>query len=324
MPDLTRKSPAQEERELGPFYQPNFQYSFLAPRYWRTWLGLGLLRVLSWLPRGFSSRVGKWVGNLMYATNKKRKRIARINIDLCFPEKSEAERRQIVKRHFQVYAQCLLDLGVVWWANKKYLDRYIRFTGIEHYQKALEQGRNIILLNAHFSASDIGAAMVTRHFRQIGLIKPVKNKLLDWVTSKGRQRFFGRLFLRERGMRPVVNAIKSGYGFYYLPDEDHGPEKSIFVKFFGQQAAFIPGAAKLIKMCDAVAIPCYTRRLPGGKGYELVLREPLEDFPSGDYHRDTQRISKELEKSIRIAPEQYIWTFKLFKTQPDGKTSPYK
>lgn len=324
MPDIVKKSRAQGEPEAGPFYQPDFQLLFLTPQYWITWIGLALLRILTWLPRGFSSWIGSRLGDFMCQFNKKRNHIARINIDLCFPEKTETERQQILKQHFQIYAQSLLDFGIVWWASKNYLDRNIKITGMEHYQNALDSGRNIILLTGHFAASEIGASMITRHFSQIGLINPVKNKVLNWLISKGRQRFFGRLLLRDRGMRQVVNAIKSGYGFYYLPDEDHGPDKSVFVTFFGQQAAFIPGAAKLVKMCDAVAIPCQTIRLPGNKGYELILRAPLEDFPTGDYHQDTQRISEELEKSIRLAPEQYTWTFKLFKTQPSGQTSPYK
>jgi lauroyl/myristoyl acyltransferase len=64
--------------------------------------------------------------------------------------------------------------------------------------------------------------------------------------------------------------------------------------------------------------------LPHGRGYEMVFYPPLLDVPSGDAVTDALRMNAVLERAIRDMPEQYMWTYKRFKTRPDGARSPYE
>ncbi len=80
---------------------------------------------------------------------------------------------------------------------------------------------------------------------------------------------------------------------------------------------------RLAALGDAAVIPYFTRLLPGGAGYELVLKPALAGFPSGDRIKDAARMNEVLEEGIREMPEQYMWTFRLFKTRPDNAPSPY-
>jgi len=304
-------------------YDPNFEYRFLLPRYWLTWVGLGLLRLSVYLPRVLFSALGFLLGDLFYLTSKKRRSIVKTNIRLAFPEWNQARQDHLVRAHFRVLMQTVLDVPVLWWASPKYLDQFIRITGLENYKKYHDQGRHIILLTGHFVALEFGGVMTSRNFPQIGLIKPARNKLINWFIHRGRSRFGARLFLRSTGLRSLVRSIKSGYGFYYLPDEDHGPDKSVFVPFLGSEAATITGAAKLVKLCDAVALPAYIKRLAGG-GYELIFQPPLEDFPTGNEYNDAKTISEQLEKHVRDVPDQYMWTFRRYRSRPDNKPRPYE
>ena len=295
----------------------------LAPKYWPTWLGLGVLRSLQWLPRRLVAGLGIVIGDMLYCCHRKRRRIVHTNIDICFPQDPRAQRRRLARHHYHVLVQSMLDYGLLWWGCKQRLQKLIRVRGQEHYQAAHEQGRAVIVLTGHFVALEMGAAILSMHYPQIGLVKPAKNALLNYYVTRGRTRFLGRLFLRKKGMLPVVRALQQGYGFYYLPDEDHGEKKSLFVPFFATQAATLGAPAKLANMCNAIVIPSYTRRLPKGQGYELVFRPPMDGFPSGDEYTDVCRMRRELEASIREDPAQYMWTFKLFKTQCDEQPSPY-
>ena len=141
--------------------------------------------------------------------------------------------------------------------------------------------------------------------------------------ARGRQRFHVLSFLRDDGIRNVVRAIKQKKIFYYLPDEDLGPEKSIFVPFFATQAATITAVSKLVHITRSSILPCFSRRLPSNRGYEVIVRPPMDGFPTKDLEADARRVNQELEKAIREVPEQYMWTLKLFKTQPDNQPSPY-
>lgn len=305
-------------------YAPGFSWSLLHPRWWGSWILLGVLRLLVYLPRGVASLVGAGLGDLFYLLNKKRRRVVKINLRLCFPERSESERQAIMRRHFRVYGQTFVDMGLVWWASERFLEKYIRFEGLEHYQRALDAGKQVILLTGHFVAIDIGGPVISRHHRQIGLIKPIVNPVMDWVLGRGRIRFGSRMLLREQGMRPVVQHIKQGYGFSYVPDEDFGPEKSVFVPFLGTVAPTLTSVSKLARMTNAAVLPCFVWRRSAREGYRVEISPALADFPGDSEIDDAGRVRQVLAQAVQQYPDQYMWTFKFFRSQPDGGPSPYK
>lgn len=322
MENHAQNSPDPVAKDLDG-YNPRFQWRFLAPRFWPTWLLLSFLMLGRIVPRTLWGLVGAGLGYLFYRVNRKRREIARINIELCFPEMDAGARERLVRQHFLVHGQCLLDLGLIWWARPSFLDRYIRMEGKEHYRAALAQGRPVILLTGHFSGLEVGGPLISRQFIQVGLIKPMKNPLVNWVATRGRKRFSGHLFLREQGLRPVVRALKSGYGFYYLPDEDFGPEKSVFVPFLGTVSATITALSRLARITNAAVLPACVVRVSSREGYRIIIGPALPDFPGSDEKEDAARMNAVLGEMIRRAPEQYMWTFKYFRTRPEGQASPY-
>jgi lauroyl/myristoyl acyltransferase len=197
--------------------------------------------------------------------------------------------------------------------------------GLEHCRAAQAAGRPIVVLTGHFAALEIGGVMLSRELPMAAFIKPAKNRVVDWFMTRGRRRFraAANVFLREQGLRPVVRALKAGSALYYLPDEDFGPERSVFLPFLGTEAATITALPRLAKLAGAAVIPCFTRRLSARAGYEIVLEPPLDNFPSGDDLADARRMNQVLERAVRAAPEQYMWTLKLFRTRPGGAPSPY-
>ena len=131
------------------------------------------------------------------------------------------------------------------------------------------------------------------------------------------------MILREMGLKPMVRAIKRKIVCYYIPDEDFGPELSVFVPFFGVPSATLPVLGRMAKMTNAKVIPVMTKFLDHGKGYEINFLKPLENFPSGDDLVDARRMNQALEELIQLAPEQYMWTLKFFQDTPNSEPSPY-
>ena len=292
-----------------------------APRYWTSWLWLLFLRFTALLPLAWSRALGAGLGLLMMVTNEKRRKIARINLELCFPKLSLREREHLLRRHFIVNGQSYFDLAYLAWASERRILRKTRVRGLEHYHAL--RGRNIILLVPHCVGVNFGGAVMARERAMFSMIKLQRNPVVNRLLNRGRMRFGCFLFSRTQGLRPVVRALKQGLVFMYSPDEDFGDRQSVFVPFFGVPTATLTTLGRLAQMTNALVVPCFTHLLPGGRGYEVILKPPLEDFPNGDRRRDATRMNAVIEEGLRPMPEQYLWTFKLFKTRPGNAPSPY-
>ena len=317
MPERDRKS---EKSAAG---QASFEWSFFHPRYWLLWLFLILLRVLVFLPLPVLHIMGRAIGRVFYRVNEKRRRIARINIDLCFPELSGEEKDSLVLRHFEAYGANIFDLAICWWAPSPRLDRLTTVHGLERYLALVEQGRSVVLVTGHILTVDLCGHYISRYQAGVSMMKPLKNRLLNWMMYRGRMRNGNLMVTREQGMRPMVRYLRQGYTGYFMPDEDFGSPASVFAPFFGIQSWTVTSLSMMARLGNADVLPIFMHSLPGGRGYELFIDPPLENFPSGDDLIDATNMNRALEKGIRKMPEMYAWTFKLFKTRPDGEQAPY-
>lgn len=267
--------------------------------------------------------MGRAIGRIFYRVNEKRRRIARINIDLCFPELSGEEKDSMVLRHFEAYGANIFDLAICWWAPSPRLDRLTTVHGLERYLALIKQGRSVVLVTGHILTVDLCGQYISRYQAGVSMMKPLKNRLLNWMMYRGRMRNGNLMVTREQGMRPMVRYLRQGYTGYFMPDEDFGSPASVFAPFFGIQSWTVTSLSMMARLGNADVLPIFMHSLPGGRGYELFIDPPLENFPSGDDLIDATNMNRALEKGIRKMPEMYAWTFKLFKTRPDGEQAPY-
>ncbi len=317
------KKSANKIADAGLEYRPVFELSFLAPKHWMTWLGVGFLWAMIFTPIGFRNFLAKFITFFSCKTNKKRYRIAKKNLLMCFPEKSEKELNAMVRKFFYYKSRIFLDYAFLWFSNKKHLNKLyvVRHDGELRGLKTLE--KNIILLTCHMLALDHGAQALSFDNHIVGLIKPMKNPIIDWLVARGRTRFNTHLYERTYGMMGIISSIKSGDQFFYLPDEDLGESHSEFLPFFGVQKATITALGRLAKICDAKVIPCVSIFNDQTGQYEVHFMPAMNQYPTGDKVADAMTMNQMLEKLILKAPEQYIWTFKYFKTRPDESSSVY-
>ena len=287
-----------------------------------TRLGFFFLRLFHWLPLGAQAALGNGIGWLAYWLTDRRKRVARRNLELCFPEKSQNEIRRLLRQNLQASVRAVLEHGLLIWAPASRLEKLIRIEGREHLEAC--RGQPVILLAPHFIGLDMGGVRLSTELKVASMYSRSRNPVVDHYLLESRTRFTeATLASRHEGIRPLVRIIQSGLPFYYLPDQDYGRRESIFVPFFGIAAATIPALARLAKVAGAKVVPAVTRQLPGGQGYALKFYPAWENFPSGDLEADTRRMNAFIEERVREMPEQYLWTHRRFKTRPEGEPSLY-
>ncbi|AXF59729.1 lipid A biosynthesis lauroyl acyltransferase [Leclercia sp. LSNIH6] len=304
---------------------PKFSIALLHPRYWLTWAGIGLLWLLVQLPYPLIYRLGCGLGRLAMRFMSRRARIARRNLELCFPEMSEHERDTMVVKNFESVGMGLMETGMAWfWSNKR-MARWTEVTGTGmdpvHNLQANKTG--VLLIGVHFLTLEIGARMFGMQAPGIGVYRPNDNPVIDWLQTWGRMRS-NKSMIDRKDLKGMIRALKSGEVIWYAPDHDYGPTASVFVPFFAvDEAATTTGTWTLARLSNAAIVPFVPRRKPDGKGYELMMLEPECSPPLDDATTTAAWMNRVVEKCILLAPEQYMWLHRRFKTRPEGVPSRY-
>jgi KDO2-lipid IV(A) lauroyltransferase len=296
---------------------------FLTPRYWPTWLGLGLLRLSLLLPYPALLRLGRGLGTLLYYLVPARRRVAQTNLELCFPQMDVDARNELARESFIAATTSLFEGALSWWGSDERLKRLYRIEGLEHLERARTDGKGVLLLGGHYTTLEISGRFLALHVEGLQPIyKPAKNPLFEAVMAGSRKRLFDDL-VPSSDLRRIVRNLKQGKVMWYAPDQDFGRKQSVFAPFFGVSTATLPTTARLARLSGAPVVPYYSERLPGNEGFLLRLLPPLENFPSGDDLADAARTNAILEAQIRRVPEQYLWLHKRFKTRPEGESRVY-
>ena len=283
-------------------------------------LAVALLWLLHLLPLPVLAIIGRGLGRLFYYIARRRRKIALVNLALCFPELGEHERKQLARSNFQAIGRSLLERSILWWGSQERISRLIKVVGEEKLYVLHKAARPIILLVPHFVGLDAAGVAIAMRYNSVSIYAAQKNEVFDRLLYKGRQRFGDQLLLsRQDGARATVKAMKSGRPFFYLPDLNFRRRDSIFVPFFGVQTATITGLSRLSRAAGAAVVPCIARMLPGGEGYRVEIGDAWTDFPTEDVVADTARMNAWIESAIRTIPEQYYWVHRRFKTRPPGE-----
>ena len=287
-----------------------------------TRVALGFIRLLQLLPLGALAAIGNGLGRLLYAFGHARRRVCLINLTRCLPELSASEREALARRHFQAFARAFLERAILWWASPARVRQLVRIEGMEHFDAV--RGGPLILLAPHFVGLDVGWSRLALECDMVSIYSRQKNAVYDAALYAGRLRFGKQqLLARQAGVRPALRAMQAGRPFYYLPDMDYGQRDTIFVPFFGVDAATITGVSRLARLAGARVLPCVTRMLPGGAGYLVRFLPAWDDYPGASIEADTLRMNAFIEGEVRQMPEQYLWVHKRFKTRPPGEPSWY-
>ncbi|MCB1640026.1 MAG: lipid A biosynthesis acyltransferase, partial [Thiothrix sp.] len=151
--------------------------------------------------------------------------------------------------------------------------------------------------------------------------KPFKNAVLDWLISRSRLRDVAFVVAREAGMMKLVRSMQPGQLLFFLPDQDHGVQHSVFAPFFAASKATLNTPARMAKLGQATALPVMA--FWDGARYRVVIGPALAAFGQQGAEVDARTMNAGFEALIRRQPQQYMWTLKLFRTRPVGQKRVY-
>ena len=285
-----------------------------APRHWPTWLGFGLVWLVVRLPLGWMLAISRGLGSSLYHLARRRRRIAEVNIELCFPELSRKEQSKLVRDHFAAMVMGIFEMGMAWWLPEARLRKLVTVKGQTHLETVLAQGKGALLLSAHFTPLELAGRLysMTIPHPLSGMYRPHENPVIEYFFRRDRARFFSDLVPRD-DVRAFIKKLRKGETAWFAPDQNYRKKGHIMAPFFGVPAPTQPATSRIIKMSGAALIPFEYRRLPGSRGYLLEFHPPLENFPGDDELENASRVNQVFERLIRHAPEQYFWLHRRFK-----------
>ena len=303
---------------------PRFRASFLHPRYWLTWFGLGVLFLLVQLPYPVLYRLGVWLGRTSMRFLKRRVSITRRNLQLCFPDLSSEQVEARIVSNFESLGMGLLETGMAWFWSDARVKRWFDVSGLHNLKKAQENNQGVLVIGVHFMSLELGGRAMGLCQPMMAMYRPHNNKAMEFVQTWGRMRS-NKAMLDRKDLRGMVHALKKGEAVWFAPDQDYGPRGSVFAPLFAvDEAATTSGTYMLARLAKPALITVVLVRKPAGKGYDLVIQPALQDYPIDDELAAAAYMNRVIETEIMRAPDQYLWLHRRFKTRPAGAPSLYR
>ncbi|MBU2869673.1 LpxL/LpxP family Kdo(2)-lipid IV(A) lauroyl/palmitoleoyl acyltransferase [Colwellia sp. E2M01] len=297
--------------------QPNFTLSFLLPKYWLTWVGVFILYSISWLPFKLQLAMGRVIGRLFLKFASKRKHVALTNLQLCFPEKSEQELQHLLTKNFENTGIALFETGMGWWWPNWRINRKVKVDGAHYITAAQKEGNGVLVLGMHNLSLEICARGAGISNPLVVFYRPHNNRLMEFFQHRGRARS-NKYMLGKRDVKGLLRALNDKDACAYLPDQDYGRNKSLFVPFFAvKETATTTGTLIFASKKNTKTLMMIPRRNADDSGYTVEVTPPFENFPSGNDEQDVTTINQRLEEAILVQPEQYMWLHRRFKTRPN-------
>lgn len=292
-------------------------YWHLSPLTWPTWVGLGLLRVMCWLPHSMALATGRILGRLAHLIGGERRAIVRRNIELCFPDLNADERDALARRHYAALGMSLIEMGLGRWASDEHLTSITTIEGVNHVLQAVNNGQGVILLSAHLTALELSGRVLRLNIPPFDAVyRRNRSPFITEVLRTGRERSAART-IEKRDIKSMVRSLRNGGIVWYAADQSYNRKGAEVIPFFNVPSMQTTATSTLARLGKAVTIPYFPERLPDGR-YHLRILPPLDDFPSGDPIADTNQYNRVLEEQVRRCPEQYLWVHRKFKDLPEN------
>lgn len=283
-----------------------------------------LFSFIAKVPRAWLDALGSFLGWLVWVL-RVRRGVVMSNLRLAFPEKSEAERRDIARRTYANLGRMITDFLRVPSLSKEELERLFVYEGWEGFERAKAAGKGVVACTGHFGNFDLLAAAQTLRGIPITMItremgKSGANDL--WRETRRRSGVEDLVVKKGETLKAATRALKGGRVLGYVIDQNQARRRAIFPTFFGVPAATAPTPAWLALRTGAAVIFTVSVPLEDGR-HKVVVEGPLDVPNTGDRERDVlafmQDLNDRLERYVRLHPDRWYWLHRRWKTRPEGE-----
>jgi len=282
-----------------------------------------LFFLLRLIPRKVSLVIADFLALAAFRVLTKHREVTISNLNEVF----DGDRRKSIRIAKEVFKH-LAKTGVDWIKltslNKNDIDSLVtEVHGIEHLDKAVAEGKGVILLASHFGNWELlSIYLYGKGYKGAIVARRIYFHKYDDFLTKLRGRFGAHVIYRDESPKKVLRVLKKGQILGVLADQDVDSVDGVFVDFFGKPAYTPTAPVKLGMATGASLVPAFMIREKDNT-YKLVLEEAIS-VSSGenvqeDVKRYTQAWTEVLERYIKQYPEQWVWVHPRWKSRQQVK-----
>ncbi|MBN1688199.1 MAG: mitochondrial fission ELM1 family protein [Candidatus Omnitrophica bacterium] len=277
----------------------------------------GLVGFFNLLPHRIAIGIGSILGRCAYYMSGRR-RVAYADLKSALGNSlSEAERWRVVKKHYAHLGKMLVEILRFPSFDQKILDRVVRIHHRERFEEAIQQGKGVVLLTAHFGNWELlqivsGILGKPMHV----LAREQKHSKLNDFLNDLREIHGSVSVKRGIAVRDFLRALRKQDLVGILGDQDAGRDGGIIIPFFGRKTTIPTGAFELANRTGAPVLPCFIVR--GSGAYHDIFVEPPIETRAHEKSKEfvkcqTEKYVKILENYIGRYPDQWLWEAKRWK-----------
>jgi KDO2-lipid IV(A) lauroyltransferase len=190
--------------------------------------------------------------------------------------------------------------------------------GWDDMENALSLGKGVLLVTGHYGNWEIAAATVaSRGVPIAAIVRRQGNRLVDERLQQLRRNLGVETIYQGQAPARVPRILRANGVVGIVGDQD-ARRAGVFVPFFGKPASTHRGPALFALRLGAPVFSCIARRTESDEVRYDVCGERVDFTPSGVLDDDVRSLTAELalrlERQVRVAPEQYFWFHKRWKT----------
>lgn len=292
----------------------------------KTRLAILLIRLTGKLPLPLAQWLGRWLGLMAYYLRFPSRHSTEVNINHCFPALSPSERQQRVQNSLAESGKTMLEIPLLWeWPLQRSLALIESVEGEHLVTEALARNKGLILLAPHLGNWELAGLYFSSRFDMAAMYSPPKLPGFEDYMIRVRSKAGSELVRAERkGLARLLTLLRAGGVAGILPDQAPRAPGNAYAPFFGARVRTMTLVAKLVQKSGATALATYARRLPGQRGFQIVIREVSTDIAARDLTLAATALNQTVEQLIEESPEQYQWAYKRLRRRPPGQANPYK
>lgn len=292
----------------------------------RLFLARALIRLLGVLPLPLNHALGAALGELLAHVPNVARRAARVNISICFPDLAPAARRRLLRRSLRELGKTVTEVSYFWTRRPERLERLIKeVRGERDVRSNLDRGKGLIVAVPHQGAWELMALYWARRVPLHSLFRPPRDSALGPLLTQLRGRGGGQLHpATPAGIRALYKALAAGELVAILPDQQPRAGGGVFAPFFGRPALTMTLLGKIARRSGAPVVFAVAERLPWGRGYRIHLQVAPAGVDADEPAQAATALNSGVEACVALAPEQYQWSYRRFRHQPEGLHSPYR